>query len=143
MYQGRGIGGCRRRFEHQMPLHQAIISTSTTSKTIARTATNVRTRVPLAPRSVSTRKSGDDLTISLEKDLHATTQDQSPAEALQLLPKTFTMQTPKRIETARRLAVPRMFRHRGFLPSASGFKKRNQEMPSRMGGENTAKMLKI
>ena len=103
---------------------------------------NVRIRVRLAPRIASTRKNGARRTIDPAKDLHAMTQDQSPASALQLFPRNFTTQMLRRTETASRFAAPRMRRHFG-CDFASGFKKRTHAIPSRTGGENTEKTLRI
>jgi hypothetical protein len=70
------------------------------------------------------------------------TQDQSPASALQLFARNFRTQTPRRTETASRFAAPRMRRHFG-CDFVSGFKKRTHAVPTRTGGENTKKTLRM
>jgi hypothetical protein len=112
------------------------MSTRMTSKTIAITEMNVRILVRLAPRSASTRENGDSRTIDPAKDRHATTQDQSPASALQLFPKNFKAQTHRSNETASKFAAPRIRRDFGS-ECASAFKKRSHAIPSRKGGANT------
>lgn len=119
------------------------MSTRMTSKTMAKTETNVRIRVRLAPRIASTRKNGAKRTIEPVKDLQAMTHDQSPASALQWYPKNFTTQTPKRTETASRFAAPRRLRHLGRSLLTSGFRKRIHAIPSKMGGENTENTLRM
>lgn len=125
------------------PCDQAIVSTRTTSKTTAKTETNVKIRVRLAPKIESTRKYGAKRTIDLEKDLHGMTHDQSPVSTLQWIPRTITTQTMRRAETASRFAAPRTWRHFGRSLIASGFRKRAQAIPSRMGGETTDKVPRI
>ena len=118
---------------------QAIMSTRITSNTMANIEINDRMRVRLAPKIASKRKTGASRTIHPAKDLQAITQDQSPASALQLFPKNFTVQTAKSAETAIRFAAPRIRHHFDCGVAASLLRKRDQANPRRKGGENKEK----